>query len=104
MSKFLTVLLLSQLSFNGVLYGKGPEPSGGKKEEGDFVIEKRKDGSTVKYKKKNVYDFEGAEVQGLYKRPSGSFISTMKDVKGRSIIRMRENFDHEVVDSVRMLK
>ncbi len=75
-----------------------------KKEEGDFVVEKRSDGTTVKYKKKNVYDFEGANVDGLYKRPTGAYISNVKDVKGRSIIRIRENFDAEVIDSARMAK
>lgn len=76
----------------------------GKKEEGDFVIEKRGDGSTVKYKKKTAYDFEGANIDGLYNKPSGSYISNIKDVKAKSIIRIRENFDAEVVDSQRLLK
>lgn len=82
-------------------------PSGrpvGKTEEGDFVVEKRTDGSVVKYKKKTTYDFEGTGIDGLYNKPSGSYISNIKDVKGKSIIRIRENFDDEVVDSTRMLK
>ena len=83
---------------------KGSESAPGKREEGDFVIEKRSDGSTVKYKKKTQYDFEGANIDGLYNKPSGSYISNIKDVKGRSIIRIRENFDAEVNDSVRLLK
>lgn len=74
-----------------------------KGEEGGYVIEKR-GGTTVKYKKKNVYDFEGADIEGLFKRPSGSYISNIKDVKGRSIIRIRQNFDPEVLDSGRMLR
>lgn len=81
---------------------KATSPS--KREEGEYIIEKRPDGTTVKYKKKNVYDFEGADVEGLYKRPSGAYISNVKDVKGRSIIRIRENFDAEVIDSARMVK
>ena len=76
----------------------------GTREEGGFVIEKRSDGSTVKYKKKTTYDFEGANIDGLYNKPSGSYISNIKDVKGKSIIRIRENFDAEVVDSARLLK
>ena len=76
----------------------------GKSEEGGFVIEKRSDGTTVKYKKKTAYDFEGASVDGLYNKPSGSYISNIKDVKAKSIIRIRENFDAEVVDSARMAK
>jgi hypothetical protein len=74
------------------------------REEGDYVIEKRRDGSTVKYKKKTQYDFEGANVEGIYNKPSGSYISNIKDVKARSIIRVRENFDSEVIDSSRSVK
>lgn len=73
-------------------------------ETGDMVTEKRSDGTTVKYKKKTSYDFEGASIDGLYNKPSGSYISNIKDVKGRSIVRIRENFDAEVMDSSRQLK
>lgn len=76
----------------------------GKREEGDFILEKRPDGTTVKYKKKTTYDFEGANIDGLYNKPSGSYISNIKDVKGKSIIRIRENFDAEVLDSSRLIK
>ena len=74
------------------------------REEGEYVVEKRSDGSTVKYKKKTSYDFEGSSIDGLYNKPSGSYISNIKDVKGKSIIRIRENFDNEVIDSSRLLK
>ena len=76
----------------------------GKSEEGDFIIEKRSDGTVVKYKKKTSYDFEGTGIEGLYNKPSGAYISNIKQVKGKSIIRMRENFDAEVIDSSRLLK
>lgn len=76
-------------------------PSGG--DSGDYVTEKRGD-TTVKYKKKATYDFEGTSVDGMYNKPSGSFISNIKDVKAKSIIRIRENFDPEVSDSSRLLK
>lgn len=75
-----------------------------KSEEGDFVIEKRSDGSTVKYKKSTKYDFEGANIDGLYNKPSGAYISNIKDVKGKAVIKIRENFDAEVSDSTRQLK
>ncbi len=71
--------------------------------ESDYVTEK-KGNTTIKYKKKTTYDFEGANIDGLYNKPSGSYISNIKDVKGRSIIRIRENFDVEVSDSVRQMK
>lgn len=84
--------------------GTGSGEPAGKREEGDFVVEKRGDGSTVKYKKKTAYDFEGANIDGIYNKPSGSYISNIKDVKAKSIIRIRENFDAEVIDSNRILK
>ena len=71
--------------------------------DNDFVTEKR-GGQTIKYKKKTSYDFEGANIDGLYNKPSGSYISNIKDVKAKSIIRIRENFDAEVIDSSRLLK
>jgi hypothetical protein len=81
-----------------------PGTSSGHEETGDFVTEKRSDGTTVKYKKKTTYDFEGSNIEGLYNKPSGSYISNIKDVKGKSILRIRENFDAEVIDSSRSLR
>ncbi len=75
----------------------------GSNESGDFVIEKRGN-TTIKYKKKTTYDFEGASIDGVYNKPSGSYISNIKDVKAKSIIRIRENFDAEVIDSARQIK
>jgi hypothetical protein len=111
----LSIVLVVALNFQGTALAKGkksvphvaPKESSapaGKREEGDFVVEKRSDGTTVKYKKKTTYDFEGASIEGLYNKPSGSYISNIKDVKGKSIIRVRENFDAEVMDSARLIK
>lgn len=80
-----------------------PSPKGSKREEGGFIIEKR-GGKTFKYKKKTTYDFDGANIDGMYNKPSGSYISNIKDVRARSILRIRENFDSEVLDSSRQLK
>ena len=71
--------------------------------DGDYVIEK-KGNTTIKYKKKTQYDFEGASIDGVYNKPSGSYISNIKDVKAKSIIKIRENFDAEVIDSSRLVK
>ena len=72
-------------------------------DDSGYVVQKRADGTIVKYKKKTAYDFEGANIDGLYNKPSGSYISNLKDVKAKSIIRIRENFDEEVSDSARMM-
>lgn len=73
------------------------------REEGDYVIEKRGD-KTIKYKKKTTYDFEGSNIEGVYNKPQGSYISNIKDVRGRTVLRIRENFDSEVVDSARLVR
>ena len=80
---------------------KAPPSTAGS--EADYVIEKKGD-TTIKYKKKTSYDFEGASIDGLYNKPSGSYISNIKDVRARSIIKVRENFDAEVIDSGRLVK
>ena len=78
-------------------------PAAKSEEGGDYVIQK-KGNTTIKYKKKTTYDFEGANIDGVYNKPAGSYISNIKDVKAKSIIRIRENFDAEVIDSARLLK
>ncbi len=83
---------------------KTPPSVSSRGDSGEYVIEKRSDGTTVKYKKKTSYDFEGVGIDGIHNKPSGSYVSNIKDVKARSIIRMRENFDAEVIDSSRQMK
>ena len=99
-------LLLCGVVFSGLAIAGPPAnktiPS--QSEEAGYVVEKRSDGTTVKYKKKTTYDFEGASIDGIYNKPSGAYVSNIKDVKGRSVIHVRENFDTEVVDSARLLQ
>ncbi|MBI1861112.1 MAG: hypothetical protein HYR96_09370 [Deltaproteobacteria bacterium] len=100
-------LICALYSLGGIAKPKTAPPAPvqpSKAEEGGFVIEKRGDGTTVKYKKSTKYDFEGANIDGLYNKPSGAYISNIKDVKGKSVIRIRENFDGEVADSARLLR
>lgn len=96
-------MLIFSVAFLLCLVGMAEQKAPASTDE-DFVTEKRSDGTTVKYKKKSTYDFEGASIDGLYNKPSGSYISNIKDVKGKSIFRIRENFDAEVGDSARLLK
>jgi len=99
-----SILFLLVASFSAVAADKAkPAPAAGGN-DGDYVIEKRSDGTKVKYKKKTTYDFEGSSIDGVYNKPSGSYISNIKDVKAKSIIRIRENFDAEVIDSSRLMK
>ena len=96
--------ILLGLLLSSVVFAKAKASPTNADSESDYVIESRKDGSKVKYKKSTKYDFEGANIDGLYNKPSGAYVSNIKDVKGKSAIRIRENFDAEVVDSARLLK
>jgi hypothetical protein len=97
---WLLIVLCTVASFSEAK-PKRAAPTVSSRESGDYVIEKRSDGSTVKYKKKTSYDFEGVGIDGIHNKPSGSYVSNIKDVKARSIIRLRENFDAEVIDTSR---
>lgn len=100
----LHITLLVVLVFSGSqLLAENKKASSSRKREGGYVIEKRNDGTTVKYKERTKYDFEGLGIEGLYNKPSGSYISNIKDVRARSIIKIRKDFDAEVVDSYRMV-
>ncbi len=70
----------------------------------DYVTEKRQDGTILKYHPKDTFYFDGANIDGVYNKPSGSYISSSKAVKGKTLIRVRENFDPEVRDSGRLLR
>lgn len=78
-------------------------PTAWAEEEEGFTTQKQGD-KTIKFKKKTSYDFEGASIDGVYNKPAGSYISNIKDVKARSIIKVRENFDQEVLDSARHVR
>lgn len=99
-----TIALCAAMAIATQIFAKGP--SRGKtrvRESGDYVTEKRSDGSTVKYKKKESYDFEGLGVEAASDRPSGAYVSNIRDVKGKKMIQIRKNFDLEVAESVRQM-
>ena len=103
---FLIVTLIAGLALTSWAADRQPDEKKAEvksKEEGGFVIEKRGD-TTIKYKKKTTYDFEGATIEGIHNKPSGAYISNIKDIKGKSVLKIRENFDSEVIDSARLVK
>ena len=70
------VIITALCLYAGVAYSKPKaksQPSAA--ESGDYVIKKRSDGTTVKYKKSNRYDFEGTNIDGLYNKPTEAYIS-----------------------------
>jgi len=111
-AKHLWALVVLLLVFCWTVEAKGkpqkkrsgaPAVSTSSSDGGDFVTEKRSDGSTVKYKKKTSYDFEGLGVEAMADKPTGAYISNIKDVKARSMIQIRKDFDAEVLESARQM-
>lgn len=61
-------------------------------------------GRTVKYRKKTVIDFEDVMLEGQIKKPSGSFLMDRSKRSFNSLIRLKKNFNKELVKSVDLLK
>ena len=65
----------------------------------EWVTKKTSQGK-VKFKKKTVYEFSGSELEGKLKSPSGALISPRKRVKINRLLKLRNNFDSVVHDSM----
>jgi hypothetical protein len=58
-----------------------------------------KDGK-VKYEKKTVINFEDDTIQGDLTRPDGEYVDARKRVNHSNLIKIREEFRDEVLESV----
>lgn len=58
----------------------------------------------IVYKKKTVVDFEDVMLEGQIKKPTGSFLVDRTKARFNSLIKMKENFNKELVRSVDLLK
>lgn len=54
----------------------------------------------VVYKKKTTFNFEDDTIDGDLNRPDGAYVESRKRVRHSNLIRIRENFDHEIMNSV----
>ncbi|HLL54297.1 MAG TPA: adventurous gliding motility protein CglF [Myxococcaceae bacterium] len=79
------VLLLAVLGLSGVASAQDAAKSGG----GD-----------VRYKKTTTIDFEDDTIEGDLTKPDGEYIEARKEVKHSNLIRIREEFKDQVLDSV----
>lgn len=61
-----------------------------------FAEEKDK----VIYKQKTIIDFSDVTIQGELTKPEGSYISSRKEASFNRLIKVRENFDPELLKSV----
>lgn len=58
----------------------------------------------VIYKARTEISFEGVDVEGEIKKPSGSFLLDRKKSRFKSVIHFREDFDKEMMLSVLEIK
>ena len=54
----------------------------------------------VIYKKKTVVSFEDDTIDGDLTRPDGAYVESRKRVRHSNLIRIRDNFDTEIMNSV----
>ena len=58
----------------------------------------------IRYKKKTEIDFEEVSVDGALKTPHGAYILDKRQSSFNPLIRLRENFNQEMVDSVNQVR
>jgi hypothetical protein len=58
----------------------------------------------IRYRARTEIDFEGVEVEGSLIRPSGSLILERKKGSFNPLIRLREEFNEEIIDSSRLIR
>jgi hypothetical protein len=66
--------------------------SGASSEEGGVI-----------YKKKTIYDFEDDVISGDLTKPDGEYLESRKRARHQNLIKIREEFTKEVLNSVRGL-
>ena len=55
---------------------------------------------SVSYKRKTVINFEDDTIEGDLKTPDGQYLETRKNMRHRSLIRIRRDFRREVMGSI----
>lgn len=59
---------------------------------------------TVRYKKKTEIDFDDVSIDGALKRPHGSYLLEKRQSNFNPLIRLKENFNKEIHDSVQEIR
>ena len=62
------------------------------------------DGRQIKYKERTEIDFEGVDVTGELVKPAGSLLLDRRKANFNPLIRLRENWDEEMKQSVDEVK
>jgi len=58
----------------------------------------------IRYKKKTEIDFEDVSVEGALKRPHGSYLLEKRHSRFNPLIKLKDNFDKEMIDSVQQVR
>lgn len=61
-------------------------------------------GQQVKYKERTVIDFEGVDVTGELVKPSGALLLDRRKADFNPLIKLRSEFNKEMVQSVDQIK
>lgn len=60
--------------------------------------------SNVRYKQRTEIDFEDVNVEGALKVPHGSYLLEKRQSRFNPLIRLKENFNQEILDSVQQVR
>ena len=60
--------------------------------------------ANVRYKKKTEIDFEDVSVDGELKKPHGAYLLDKRQSSFNPLIRLKENFNEEMVNSVNQIR
>jgi hypothetical protein len=61
---------------------------------------KKADDGNVRYQKTTTINFEDETIEGDLTKPDGEYVEARKEVKHSNLIRIREHFKDEVMQSV----
>ncbi len=62
------------------------------------------EGANVRYRKKTEIDFEDVSVDGELKKPHGAYLLDKRQSSFNPLIRMKEDFNKEMRESVNMIR
>lgn len=72
--------------------------------EDDETLDEGSEEKDVVYKKDQVINFEGLDVQGEIKKPAGAYLLDRKKSNFSPLITFRQNWDEEAVQSLKQKK
>jgi len=77
------VMIISMMCFTSISFAQDPQ---------------------VKYKKKTEIDFEDVTVEGALKVPHGSYLLEKRQSNFNPLIRLKDDFNKEMIDSVTLIR